>query len=282
MEFRPKRALRRFVRDHLAPLPEHVQPTACLKLDLSGRTALVTGATGEIGRAISRTLAACGANVAVHYFRSQLRAETLAAELELLGVRACAVGADATERASVETMRETISRRIGRVDIAVINAVSWARKTTVLDLAIDEFEQAYRTCVLQTVNLAKAFAPGMIAQRWGRIIGISSEVAMQALPLTAPYTAGKRGLDGVLRVLTRELGPHQITVNAVAPGWVISDRDRTDATERRAEYEERVPLHRRGFDQDVANSVAFLSSDLASFISGVYLPVCGGNVMPAI
>ena len=105
---------------------------------------------------------------------------------------------------------------------------------------------------------------------------------MQALVNTGPYTAAKRGMDGVLRVLAREVGPYQVTVNSVAPGWIISDRDRGEATERQPEYERGVPLQRRGFDQDVANAVAFLASNLAGFVSGTYLPVCGGNVMPAI
>jgi 3-oxoacyl-[acyl-carrier protein] reductase len=89
-------------------------------------------------------------------------------------------------------------------------------------------------------------------------------------------------MDGVLRVLAREVGEHQITVNQVAPGWTISDRDRRKGTERNAEYEKKVPLRRRGTDQEVANVVAFLASDLASYVTGAYIPVCGGTVMPAI
>jgi 3-oxoacyl-[acyl-carrier protein] reductase len=89
-------------------------------------------------------------------------------------------------------------------------------------------------------------------------------------------------MDGVLRVLAREVGEHEITVNQVAPGWVISDRDREAKSERNLSYESQVPLKRRGYDQDVANAIAFLASDLSAFISGVYLPVCGGRVMPAI
>ena len=89
-------------------------------------------------------------------------------------------------------------------------------------------------------------------------------------------------MDGLLRVLAREIGKHQITVNQVAPGWTISEQDRVNGTERRPEYEANVPLQRRGTDQEVANVVAFLASDLASFITGAYVPVCGGNVMPTI
>jgi 3-oxoacyl-[acyl-carrier protein] reductase len=89
-------------------------------------------------------------------------------------------------------------------------------------------------------------------------------------------------MDGVLRVLAREIGPHQITVNQVAPGWTVSERDRLAGTESQPDYERDVPLRRRGTEQDVANAVAFLASDLAGFITGAYLPVCGGLVMPTI
>jgi 3-oxoacyl-[acyl-carrier protein] reductase len=89
-------------------------------------------------------------------------------------------------------------------------------------------------------------------------------------------------MDGVLRVLAKEIGEHGITVNQVAPGWTISDRDRKEHTEHNFDYEKSVPLKRRGTDQEIANVVAFLASDLASFITGAYIPVCGGNVMPAI
>jgi 3-oxoacyl-[acyl-carrier protein] reductase len=89
-------------------------------------------------------------------------------------------------------------------------------------------------------------------------------------------------MDGVLRVLAAEIGQYNITVNQVAPGWMISDKFRESSTQRQPDYEKEIPLRRRGQDQDVANAVAFLASDLAAFITGVYLPVCGGNVMPGI
>jgi 3-oxoacyl-[acyl-carrier protein] reductase len=89
-------------------------------------------------------------------------------------------------------------------------------------------------------------------------------------------------MDGVYRILAKEIGEHGITVNQVAPGWTISDADRERGTERSESYEAGVPLKRRGTDQEIANAVAFLASDLASFITGVYIPVCGGNVMPTI
>src|SRR5690606_32382543 len=119
-------------------------------------------------------------------------------------------------------------------------------------------------------------------RNWGRFIGINTECAMQVAPTQSAYTAGKRGMDAVLRVLAKEVGAHQITVNQVAPGWTISDQDRAAGTEENPAYAANVPLRRRGTDQEVANVVAFLASDLASFITGAFVPVCGGNVMPTI
>ncbi|HUS58196.1 MAG TPA: SDR family oxidoreductase, partial [Planctomycetota bacterium] len=154
--------------------------------------------------------------------------------------------------------------------------------TTVLNQAPADYEGQFRSCVLHNVLMAKAFAPAMIRKRWGRIIAINTECAMQNHPTQSAYVSGKRGMDGVLRVLAKEIGEHNVTVNQVAPGWTISDKYRSTGTERQEGYEKNVPLRHRGDDHDIANAVAFLASDLARFITGVYLPVCGGNVMPTI
>jgi 3-oxoacyl-[acyl-carrier protein] reductase len=130
--------------------------------------------------------------------------------------------------------------------------------------------------------MAQVFVPAMIAKQWGRIIAISTECVMQHNVGQTAYVAGKRGMDGVLRGMAREIGEHQITVNQVAPGWTISERDRTNGSQKQDHYDKNVPLRRRGEDTDIANAVAFLASDLANFITGVFLPVCGGNIMPGI
>lgn len=254
-----------------------------LSVDLSQRTALITGATGQLGRVMARTFARCGASVAVHFNSSRPRAEALVAELHGLGVGACAVQADVADAASVMAMRDTIAAALGAPDVVVACAVSQVHPwSTVLEEDLADYEDQFRSCVMQNVHLAKAFIPAMVARGRGRYIGINTECAMQCARTQSAYAAGKRGMDGVLRVLAREVGEHQITVNQVAPGWTISDNDRDQGTERNAAYEASVPLARRGTDQEIANVVAFLASDLASFITGAYIPVCGGNVMPAI
>jgi 3-oxoacyl-[acyl-carrier protein] reductase len=253
-----------------------------LKIDLSGRLALITGASGELGRVITRTLASCGADVAVHYHQARDKAEALRDEVRALGVRAMCVQADVGQAASVAAMQEAVAGELGDPGIVVNNAVVQYEWTRVLDQAVADYESQFRSCVLQNVLMAKSFAPAMIRREWGRIIATNTECAMQNWPNQSAYVSGKRGMDGVLRVLAKEIGEHGITVNQVAPGWMISEKYRREHSERQPAYEKKVPLRRRGQDQDIANAVAFLASDLAGFISGVYLPVCGGNVMPAI
>lgn len=253
-----------------------------MKIDLSGRVAVVTGAAGELGRVTARTLAQCGASVAIGYHKSKEKAHALRDELRDKGARATAVQVDVGCEASVNAMRDIVVAQLGDAGIIVNNAVGGYDWKTLLDQPVQDFEGQFRTNIMQNVLMAKAFVPGMIRARWGRVIAISTECAVSAGAGTGAYVAGKRGMDGVLRVLAKEVGEHNITVNQVAPGWMISDRVRESGTERNEAYEKLVPLRRRGEDQDIANAVAFLASDLASFISGAFLPVCGGNVMVAI
>jgi 3-oxoacyl-[acyl-carrier protein] reductase len=247
-----------------------------MNLDLTGRVALVTGATGELGRAITRTLASCGARVGIHYHRAADRAAAL--QQELPGSRV--FQADITKHADIERMRDAVKTQLGAPDIIVTNAVIQYKWTKVLEQSPEDYRSQFESCVLQNVLMAQAFIPDMIAKRRGRIIAINTECAMQCAPGQSAYVAGKRGMDGLLRVLAREVGEHGITVNQVAPGWMLSEN--RPAADRPDSYREEIPLKKWGTDQDIANAVAFLASDLASYISGVYLPVCGGNAMPGI
>jgi len=253
-----------------------------LRIDLRDRLALVTGSTGQLGRAIVRTLADCGADVVLHYFRQDDMAALLQKEMDQRGIRSVCIQCDITDPSAVERMRDETTKRIGEPDIIVSNAVAQYSWTNVLDQSLADYESQFRSCVVQNVLLAKVFAPAMIAKKRGRIIAINTECAMQCQPMQSAYVSGKRGMDGLLRVLAREIGEHQITVNQVAPGWMISEGVRAAGTERQESYEAQVPLRRRGSDQDVANTVAFLASDLASFITGAFISVSGGNVMPTI
>ena len=251
-----------------------------IPIDLSDRLALVTGATGELGRVMVRTLAKAGADVVVQYHRNAAQAESLVAELDQMGRMALAVQADVTAKKSVDDMQTRVAGAVGSPDIVVVNAVIQYDWTGVLQQPLSDYESQYRSCIAHSVLMAQAFVPAMIDEKWGRMIGINTECSMQCAKMQSAYAAGKRGMDGVLRVLAREVGEHGITVNQVAPGWTISENcPESDATQT---YRDQVPLSRRGTDQEIANVVTFLASDLASFITGAYVPVCGGNVMPTI
>ncbi len=253
-----------------------------MEIHLKGTVAVVTGATGQLGRVMARTLAKCGADIAVHYHRSKEKADFLVQEIGGMGCRALAVQADITDQGSVEAMRDRIASELGAPHIVVNNAVAQYKWTTILEQNPDDFVSQFETCTLHNVYMAKAFLPAMIERHGGRFIGINTECSMMLHAGSGAYAAAKRGMDGLYRVLAKEVGAHNITVNQIAPGWTISDKDREAGTERSLEYEQRVPLARRGTDQEIANVVAFLASDLSSFITGAYIPVCGGQVMPTI
>ena len=253
-----------------------------LKLDLTGHTAVVTGGTGQLGRAIVRTLADCGADVAIHYHHNEAMAHKLLAEVAGMGRNGCVVKADVTKEADVMQMRDEINLRLGTPDIICCNAVIQYKWVHVIDQPLADYQSQFDSCVIHNVLMAKAFVPAMIAKGWGRVIGTNTECSMQCFPNQSAYVAGKRGMDGVYRILAKEVGPHNITVNQVAPGWTISEDHPNTGPGFDDAYVAQVPLGHRGEAQNIANAVAFFASDLAKFITGMYLPVCGGFVMPRI
>ncbi|MEY4546594.1 MAG: hypothetical protein RL685_2789 [Pseudomonadota bacterium] len=252
-----------------------------LKIDLTGKLALLTGASGQLGRVMARTLAGCGADLVLQYHNDHAGAERVEEEVRALGRQVRVVQADVGTRTGVQRIAD-VAHTLGDPDILVINAVAQIHPWSyVIEESIEDYESQFRTCVLQTVYLVQTFVPALQRKGWGRVIGINTECTMQMFETQSAYVAGKRGMDGVLRVLAREIGRHGITVNQVAPGWTISDRDRVRPAED-ASYCQNVPLRRRGTDAEVANVVAFLASELASYVHGAFLPVCGGNVMPTV
>jgi 3-oxoacyl-[acyl-carrier protein] reductase len=260
-----------------------------LKIDLKNKNAVVTGATGELGRTMVRSLARCGANVGIGYYKQREFADELKKEIEQdYKVKAVTAQVDVTDLDSVIALKTTITNSLGVADIIINNAViqlnSWE---SVIDQPGEDFESQFKSSVMQNVNMAKAFAPDMKAQKYGRIIGINTECTIQCFETQSAYVSGKRGMDGVMRVLAKEVAPFNITVNQVAPGWTISDAYREhDGSEKNINqdlpYIDYVPMGRRGTDQEIANAVCFLASDLAGFITGAFLPVSGGNVMTSL
>ena len=251
-----------------------------IEINLSDKIAVITGGSGALGRVMVRTFAQAGADIAICYHQNEAMARRLLSEIQALGVRGMVVQADVTDADAIFRMRDAVASKLGAANIIVNNAVIQYKWVSVLDQSAEDYESQFRSCVLHNVYMSKAFVPAMIDAGWGRVIGINTECAMQNFAGQSAYTAGKRGMDGVLRVLAKEVGMHGVTVNQVAPGWTISDKSPASASDR--DYQEQVPLQRRGTAQEIANATLFLASDLASYITGAYIPVCGGNVMPGI
>lgn len=251
-----------------------------IPIDLNNKVAVITGGSGALGRVMVRTLAAAGADIAICYYRDAESAHGLQAEITAKGVRATVVQADVTNQDSINAMRDAVVNTLGAADIIVNNAVIQYNWTSVLEQSPEDYESQFQSCVLHNVYMAQAFVPAMIETGWGRVISINTECSMQNFAGQSAYTSGKRGMDGVLRVLAKEVGAHGITVNQVAPGWTISEK--SVASESDEHYWSKVPMQRRGTAQEIANVVLFLASDLASYVTGAYIPVCGGNVMPTI
>lgn len=256
-----------------------------LSIDLRGHTALITGASGMLGRVIASVFADCGANLILHYHKNKDEAVTLGNTLRSkTGRRILTVQADITNAASVLAMRDVVaSSSVGMPDLLVHNAVIQYDWKSVLQQPLTDFDSQYQSCVMQTVHMVQAFVPEIISRgEGGRIVVINSECASLCEAGCGAYSAAKRGLDGLVRVLAKELGEHQITVNQVAPGWTITENDRRNRSEVQPDYDKTVPLGRRGTDMEIAQMCAFLASPLASFTTGAYIPVSGGRVMPAI
>jgi len=250
-----------------------------MNISLEGKIAVITGATGQLGRVMARTLALCGADIAVCYNNNSEMADRLVNEIKSMDCRAIPVQADVTDESSINKMSDKVKAELGIADIVVNNAVIQYEWKSVLDQSPDDFKSQFDSCVMHSVFMARAFLPDMMAKKSGRFIGINTECSAQCNANTGAYASAKRGMDGLYRVLAKEAGASGVTVNQVAPGWTISDKDREQHTENNLSYSANVPLRRRGTDQEIANVVLFLASDLASFVTGACIPVSGGNVM---
>jgi 3-oxoacyl-[acyl-carrier protein] reductase len=247
--------------------------------DLSGRVAMVTGASRGLGAAIARTLAARGARVAVNYFASPSLAEQVVRAICDAGGTAEAFPADVRDEDAVARLVARVQDAFGPVDVLVINATGPQPF-----LPIEE--QSWRSCLDQLeffvkspLLLLKHVVGGMKRRRYGRVINIGSEVFETAPAEFASYVSAKGAQLGLTRSWARELAPWQITVNLVAPGWIPMERHAADPPEAKAAYAAAVPMRRMGVPDDVGEAVAFLASDAARFITGQKLSVNGGNTL---
>ena len=245
-----------------------------MQLDLTGRTALVTGSTRGIGRAIAGTLAAAGARVAV-VGRDLARAQAAAAEV---GAGAEGFAADVADPASILALVEAVERSFGQVDILVNNA-GLTRDNILFRIKDDDWDTVLDANLRGAFLLIRGIARGMMKRRWGRIVNIASIVGITGNKGQANYAASKAGLIGLTKTVAKELGSRNLLVNAIAPGFIDTEMTAAMTPEARAALAGQIPLDRLGTPQDIAGLVAFLASEHAGYITGQVLVVDGGMVM---
>jgi 3-oxoacyl-[acyl-carrier protein] reductase len=248
-------------------------------MKLTDKVALVTGAGRGIGAAIAVTLAEYGCHVVVNDVAPLDRAQQVARAVEQLGRRALAVDADVSDQAQVQRMVEQAHQTFGRIDILVNNA-GIIRRGTLVDHTLDDWEKVLKVNLWGPFYCVKAVVPIMIQQGSGKIINISSIAGKVGDLASAPsYGASKGALNAFTKALARELAPHGITVNAIAPHAIETEMSQEWPDEKRRQIIASIPLGRLGTPREVAEAVAFLASDGANFITGEILDINGGYLM---
>ena len=249
-----------------------------MQLSLKEKVALVTGGSRGIGRAISTTLAAAGATVVVNYKGNQAAADEVVQVIGEAEGQALAVQADIGKPDEVERLFKTTLERFGKLDILVNNA-GVTRDTLLLRMKEDDFDTVLDTNLRGVYLCTKAALRPMTRARGGRIINITSVIGLIGNAGQANYAAAKAGIIGFTKSVAREMASRNITVNAIAPGYIETELTGILGEQIRSAVLETIPLGRLGVPQDVANVVCFLASDAASYITGQTLTVDGGMVM---
>ena len=243
---------------------------------LAGRVALVTGSSTGLGKAMAIALGKAGAQVALNYANNTKRAEKAFAEFQALGLRGALFKADVTSEAQVARLHRAIAKKLGPVDILVVNATCDQPHRAIEDYDWAFYQSMVDFFIKSPFLLTRACLPHMKSQGWGRIINIGSEVVARGVPNFTAYVAAKGGQNGFHRSLAGELAPHGITVNMIAPGWIPVERHEKDPQAEKDGYRALIPVNRWGVPTDLDGSVVFLASDASSFITGQTLHVNGG------
>ena len=242
---------------------------------LAGKTALITGATRGIGRAIALRFAAEGADIAFTYRSQHEAAQSLVSELEALGVRAKAYTSDAASFEDAHKVVEDVKETFGRIDVLVNNA-GITKDGLMMRMDEAQWDAVIDTNLKSAFNFIHACTPIMARQRSGSIISMSSVVGVSGNAGQCNYSASKAGLIGLTKSMAKEMGPRGIRANCIAPGFIATDMTGALPENVRQEWEKQIPLRRGGTPEDVAGVAVFLASDLAGYVTGQVVNCCGG------
>ena len=242
---------------------------------LTGKVALVTGATRGIGRAIALRFASEGADVAFTYRLQAEAAKALTGELEALGVRAKGYQSDAADFAAAHEIVDDVKAFFGHIDILVNNA-GITRDGLMMRMDEQQWDAVIDTNLKSAYNFIHACTPVMARQRSGSIINMTSVVGVSGNAGQCNYAASKAGLIGLAKSIAKEMGPRGIRANCIAPGFIDTDMTSALPEDTRKEWEKQIPLRRGGTPEDVAGAALFLASDMSSYVTGQVLNCCGG------
>lgn len=244
---------------------------------LADKVVLVTGASRGIGAAAAKRMARSGACVVINFLQNRDRASAVLDEVEKAGGRGMIFQADVTEREPVEEMARAVTEKFGAVDVLVNNAFFPFEVNPLHQISWKGLEQAAGKELAALYNCTKAFVPGMIEKKKGKIIVISSRVAQQPLPRLGAHSIGKAALEAMANTMAIELGPFGIRVNVVTPAFTLTDA----STIMSEEFKERVlksrPLRKHIYPEDVAGTIAFLASDDSDLLTGSHLLITAGS-----
>jgi 3-oxoacyl-[acyl-carrier protein] reductase len=248
--------------------------------ELAGRVVLVTGSSRGIGAEVAVKAAAAGASVAVHYHRSEGGARRVAERAGAAGGEAATFGADLAEGAAAEGLVERVIERFGRID-GLVNNAGRTQVGPFLEIGPDDWNEVLRTDLTAAFHTCRAALPSMVERGSGSIVNVASRLGQVGVAETAAYSAAKAGLLGLTRALAREFGPRGIRVNAVAPGFTVTEMtaDLAESEEGRRRLRD-IPLGRFGRADEVADAVVFLLTDASSLFVGQTLNPNGGGYMP--
>ena len=245
---------------------------------LKGKSAIITGSSRGIGKAIAIKFAKEGANIVINYRNNEEDALKVKEELEQLGVKTLIVKADISDLKQAENLIKQAKKEFGQVDILINNA-GITKDNLIIRMKESEFDQVIKINLKGAFNCLKAVTPIMLKQRSGKIVNMSSVVGVIGNPGQVNYCASKAGLIGMTKSLAREIGVRGINVNAIAPGFIDTDMTRVLTEEQKKNILSQIPLNKFGNIEDIANTALFLASENSNYITGQVIHIDGGMAM---